>query len=280
MNIVFSWYNNLSNRTRQSLNYTLNWIALISSIATVIGSSFKDFMDASIWMRIFILSIVFIALWFIIYLIIGYRYRNSIDILVRNTQITIKKGDIFKASALKVIGCDTHFDSRIDDIVISKQSLHGQLFLKHGDANEINEIVKKEAKRRGLKQNKDRLYTFELGTIIPYQNQSEDCTYLMLAMTELDDKYKSTTTLAKFEIMLMKMWHEIDRVYAGRSVALPLLGSGISRFEDGPRKKEDILRCMLCTLNTSGVTLKAQVEIILKDDSKIQLYEYKNIFRH
>ena len=237
-------------------------------------------MDASIWMRIFILGIVFIALWFTIYLIIGYRYRNSIDILVKNTQITIKKGDIFKASALKVIGCDTHFDSRIDDIVISKQSLHGQLFLKHGDANEINEIVKKEAKQRGLRQNKDRLYTFELGTIIPYQNQSEDCTYLMLAMTELDDKYKSTTTLAKFEIMLMKMWHEIDRVYAGRNVALPLLGSGISRFEDGPRKKEDILRCMLCTLNTSGVTLKAQVEIILKDDSKIQLYEYKNIFRH
>ena len=57
------------------------------------------------------------------------------------------------------------------------------------------------------------------------------------------------------------------------------LGSGISRFEDGPRGKEDLLRCMLCTLNTSGVTLDAQVEIILKDDSTIDLYEYKNIFQ-
>lgn len=279
IDIVFSWYcNNLSHRTRQSLNYALNWLALFSSIATIIGSSFKDFIDISSWMRLCILALFFLLLWLFIYVVIGSRYRDSINMLVRNTPVTIRKGDIFKASTLNVIGCDTHFDSRIDDIVISKNSLHGQLFLKHGDEREINKIVKQEAERRKLEQ-QDGLYTFELGTIIPYYNSSEDCTYLMLAMTELDDEYKAKTNLAKFETMLMKMWHEIDRVYAGRNVALPLLGSGISRFEDGPRGKEDLLRCMLCTLNTSGVTLDAQVEIILKDDSTIDLYEYKNIFQ-
>ena len=76
----------------------------------------------------------------------------------------------------------------------------------------------------------------------------------------------------------MKMWKEICRVYASHDVSLPLLGAGISRFDDGPKHRDALLRCMLCTLNSSGISLNANVEIVIYGDIKdIPLYEYKDI---
>ena len=101
----------------------------------------------------------------------------------------------------------------------------------------------------------------------------------MLAMTELNENYEAHTNMAKFEQMLMKMWREIDRVYASHDIVLPLLGSGISRFDDGPKENESLLGCMLCTLNSSGVTLHSKVSILIYGNvDDIPLYEFKDIF--
>ena len=98
-------------------------------------------------------------------------------------------------------------------------------------------------------------------------------------MTELNSNYESHTNMAKFEYMLMRMWKEINRVYAGNDIALPLLGSGISRFDDGPKEYGALLRCMLCTLNGSGVTFNSNIKILIYGNIKdIPLYEYKDIF--
>lgn len=101
----------------------------------------------------------------------------------------------------------------------------------------------------------------------------------MLALTELDKNYESHTNMAKYELMLMKMWKEIDRVYASNDVILPILGTGISRFDDGPKDKDDLLRCMLCTFNSSGVSLNSKIKIVLYGSAEdVPLYEYKDIF--
>ena len=98
-------------------------------------------------------------------------------------------------------------------------------------------------------------------------------------MTELNADYEAHTNMAKFEHMLMKMWKEIDRVYASNDIALPLLGAGIARFDDGPKYKDSLLRCMLCTLNSSGVSFNSKVKILIYGDIKdFSLYEYKDIF--
>ena len=102
----------------------------------------------------------------------------------------------------------------------------------------------------------------------------------MLAMTELNENYEAHTNMAKFEHMLMKMWSEVNRVYASNNVALPLLGTGISRFDDGPKDKEALLKCMLCTLNASGVKLNSDVKVVLYGNEKdIPLFEYKDMFK-
>ena len=243
------------------------------------GISLGDWENSNVWMRIGVVFVAFAAISSFIYFALGRIFRDSVRLTIRQTPISIGCGDIFDASGWKIIGCDTHFDTRVDDIIISKKSLHGQLVLNHGKKEEIEAVVENEAKRLGLQKNNDGLYNFSLGTVIRYDSSVDNQTYLMLAMTELNTQHEAHTNMAKFELMLMKMWSEIDRVYASNDIALPVLGTGISRFDDGSKDKEALLRCMLCTLNSSGVNLKSQVGIIIYGNAKdISMYEYKSMF--
>lgn len=276
---IYNWYNNLLKQVRDSITISIAVVGLISTILSILGISLGDWKSSNLWMRIGIVIVAFAVIYFLVYFTIGRIFKDSVMLTIRQTSISISCGDIFDASGWKIIGCDTHFDTRVDDIIISKKSLHGQLVLKHGRKEEIETVVENEAKRLGLQKNNDGLYNFPLGTVIRYDSSVDNQTYLMLAMIELNTQYEAHTNMVKFELMLMKMWAEIDRVYARHDIALPVLGTGISRFDDGPKEKEALLRCMLCTLNSSGVNLKSRVGIIIYDDADdIPMYEYKNMF--
>lgn len=279
MKRIYNWYNNLSKQVRDSIIVSTTVVGLISTILSILGISLGDWKDSNIWVRIAVVLVSFVVLCVLVYVIIGRIFRKSIDLMIRQTLVYISCGDIFETYGWKVIGCDTHFDTRVDDIIISKKSLHGQLVLEHGEKEEIQRLVKSEAERLGIQKNSNGLYDFPLGTIIRYDSSVDNQTYLMLAMTELNAEYEAHTNMAKFELMLMKMWKEISRVYASNNVVLPILGTGILRFDDGPKEREALLRCMLCTLNSSGVSLNAKVKIMLYGDTQnVPLYEYKNMF--
>lgn len=279
MQRIWKWYNGLPNRKKVSVTSSITVVGLLATVFTVLGVSVNGWVN-NIWLSLLIVIGALIGVYFIVYCTIGKIYKESVPLSIRQTPVSISCGDIFKTDGFRVIGCDTHFDTRVDDVVISKKSLHGKLVLEHGNADEIKSAVEKEAKRLHLTANSDGLYDFPLGTIIRYDSSKDNHTYLMLAMTELDRNYEAHTNMAKFEHMLMKMWSEINRVYASNDVVLPLLGTGISRFDDGPKNKEALLRCMLCTLNSSGVTLNAKVKVLIYGDAKdIPLYEYKDMFK-
>lgn len=282
MKRAWKWYNCLSNRIRTSITISAAIVGLISTIMSIVGISLYDWTQ-SIWIGLALFLGAFLIIGIVIYLIIGQIFRDSISMQIRQTPVSVNCGNIFEFEGFHVIGCDTHFDTRVDDIVVSKRSLHGQLVLEHGKKDEIEKLVKAKAMDLGLSANDQGQFDFPLGTVIRYDSTKDHKTYLMLAMTEIrkeGDKYKSYTTMAKFEHMLMRMWQEIDGLYASNDVILPLLGSGISRFKDGPKSNEALLRCMLCTLNSSGVTLNANVKVVIYKDTKdIPLYEYKYMFR-
>ncbi|WP_300685706.1 macro domain-containing protein [Acutalibacter sp. 1XD8-36] len=273
------WYYSLSKRIRDSIVISITLTGAISTIFSILGISLGDYTELSIWIRIVLVLIILIGVGFLAYFVLGKLFRDSITLSINQTPISISYGDIFNKSDWIVIGCDTHFDTRVDDVVISKKSLHGQLVLQHGKKEEIEEIRNKEGKRLNLHKGEDGLYDFLLGTIIRYDSSVDHHTYLMLAMTKLDSQYEAHTNMADFEHMLMRMWTEIDRVYASNNIAFPLLGAGISRFDDGPKSQENLLKCMLCTLNSSSVSLNSAINIVIYDNSKdIPLYEYKDLF--
>lgn len=279
MSKIYKWYTGLSKRVRDSVIISATLVGTIATILSILGISLGDWQDSNFFIRIGVVIGIFLLLYMISYIIIGNIFSESVKLTIRNTSVSIECGDIFNASGLRVIGCDTHFSTIVDDVIISKKSLQGQLILEHGDKDEIEAAITTEANKLGLQKDSNGVYDFPLGTIIRYDSGVDNNTYLMLAMTELNEQHEAHTNMAKFEPMLMKMWKEISRVYALNNVALPLLGTGIPRFDDGPKGKEDLLRCMLCTLNSSGVTLKSKVKILIYGDAKdIPLYEYKDMF--
>lgn len=279
MRKIYKWYSKLTKREKDSIIITMSSIGVISTFLSVLGLSLADIETLTVWLRIVISVFAFIVLYIIIYMLIGIIFRDSVSTVIHQTSVTVVCGDIFEVPEFRVIGCDTNFRTEVDDVIISKKSLHGQLILNHGVLDEINAVIETEAKRLGLHKNDEGLYDFPLGTIIRYDSSVDNHTYLMLAMTELNSDYESHTNMSKFEYMLMRMWKEINRVYAGNDIALPLLGSGISRFDDGPKEYGALLRCMLCTLNGSGVTFNSNIKILIYGNIKdIPLYEYKDIF--
>lgn len=279
MSKIYKWYNGLSKRVHDSIAISVTGVGMLSTILSISGISLGDIQGLNLCMRIVAVALAVIVVYVLVYLAIGKIFKDSINITIQQTDVSVSYGDIFEAPELRVIGCDTHFDTRIDDIVISKKSLHGQLFLDHGNKDEISMAIDIEAKRLGLQKTSEGLYDFPLGTIVRYDSSVDNHTYLMLAMTELNAEHEAHTNMAKFEFMLMKMWREISRVYALNDVVLPILGAGIPRFDDCPKDKGDLLRCMLCTLNSSGVTLKSKVKVLIYGDIRdISLYEYRNMF--
>ena len=50
----------------------------------------------------------------------------------------------------------------------------------------------------------------------------------------------------------MNFWNNIDYVYAGRIINIPLMGAGISRFRNGKPTKQQLLKVMLWSLKISG----------------------------
>lgn len=263
MKRLFKWYNSLTKRTRDSISFSVLLIGFISTFCTILGVSLGDIPCLSLSFRILLVVLAFIISFVTSYLVIGHVYRDKIELVVNNTPVEISCGDIFETEGYKVIGCDTHFHTTVDDVIISITSLHGKLVLEHGRIEEIKEAVRRGAERLSLKPDENGLYTFPLGSIVRYDSSVDNQTYLMLAMTELNDNYESHTTMAKYEQMLMTMWKETNRVYASNDVVLPILGYGITRFDDRPKNKNALLRCMVCTLNASGRSYNSKIKIVI-----------------
>lgn len=275
MNIL-SLYRHLPIRVRDSVKYSYFIISILATILAISGLSLKDLGETTISCNIFYTIIFFIVVFSVIYILLGFIFKKSITLSVGGNIVEISHGDIFESSGLRVIGCDANFNTKVDDIVISKKSLHGKLILEHGIENDIIQAIQNEAKRLSLKKTDEGKYDFPLGSIIPYESATDGQIYLLLSMTKLDSSYKAHTDLSTYESTLIEMWKQIDRIYSGRDIVLPLLGDGITRFNDGPVVSSELLRCMLCTLYVSRIVFKAKLNILLYN-TDFPLYEYKNI---
>lgn len=275
---IYNKFIKSTKRIRDSLTISFKILIGLSSILAIAGASLEKLTSFCVWQNLLILPLIYIILYVIVYVVIGLIFKKSIQLSIRKMSITIRTGNIFEEPGLRIIGCDNCFTTTVDDVIISKSSLHGQLIENHGSVDDINSVVTKAAQELNLKQNSEKKYKFPLGSIVSYHSNRDDHQYLLLALMELNKKHEAHTTTRKFEQTLIQMWKEIDRVYAKKDIVLPLLGSGISRFDDGVKDDFELLRSMLYTLNSSSVNLKSNILIVIyKDIEHLPLYELKDI---
>lgn len=221
-------------------------------------------------------------------LIYTYQIRTKkVKLIINNTEVNILFGDILKCKGKKVIAFNEYFDTQVDNVIIAKKSLNGQLIINGLiDKNEFDKLVNdndtlvKDKNYSKRKQGKTQKY--KLGQIQPYKD------FFALAFTHFNDDNEAYLYLNQYSNCLLEMWKQLNTYYAQEEVNIPLLGAGITRiFGKVEVSNQELLETMLQTLRISKVTFKmpSKINIILysgeknKEMKKYDLIRIKSIFK-
>ena len=265
---------------KKSAKWSMVLIGSISTIMTVVGVSLGDLLpwDFEWPLRLLVLAVAFILLAVFAAVVAYLHSKDGIHLMINGMDVDVVVGDLFKCDGVKVIPFDEYFDTEVDDKVISKNSLNGIFVtgLSDLDLNSLRQIVREvQPSLMGAPEKENGRLRYPLGTVKRYED------YALLAFTHMDEQNRAHLRRGQYEECLHNMWDELDCMYSGRRVVLPLLGSGITRFEGGKPSEDDLLRCMLCTLRASKHHFKDGITIVLtaKTASRMRLYEVDGYIR-
>lgn len=260
----------------KSAKWAAAGVAGVSTVMGVVGVTLADFLPGSFgWVvRLLIFAAAFLLFGVVAAVIICCSSRDGINFEINSTEVEVKVGDLFSFDGVKVIPFDEYFDTEVDDKVISRNSLNG-IFLERKAGHRdliLRTIAESQQSVIGEPEDAGGRLRYRLGTVKALDD------YALLAFTHMDEFNRAHFERGQYEECLLNMWDELDRMYAGRRVVLPLLGSGITRFKGTQPSEDDLLRCMLCTLRATGHRFSAGVSIVLtkKTADKMRLYEVKD----
>ena len=231
-----------------------------------------------------IIAIIVVIAILILITIHGYwKIVNSNEIylpLNGGGKIKICFCDMYKIEGLKVIAFNEYFDTQVDDVIIDKNSNHGKFIRERiNNISELDQIIEEDehAKYNIIDENKERMLgkkiKYKLGTCVKYKD------YLLLAFTNFDEHNRAGFTYEDYILCLLKFWKEVNCLYTGDNVVVPLLGAGKTRFigRDKPEPQE-LLNNLLITLRGSHLSWanRLQITIVLSEHyrDKIKLYDY------
>ncbi|MNO25492.1 hypothetical protein D3C76_153320 [compost metagenome] len=200
-------------------------------------------------------------------------------LVVNNSIVNIKIGDIFNETDLKVIAFNEYFDTQVDNRIISEKSLNG-IFLKNvfTDCGLLDNLINTNdhLNNRLLESNVDRekgkKNRYRLGTVLELDN------YLLTAFSKFDNNNRAYLDINDFVNFLLNFWNEIDMVYSGRSVSIPLLGSGITRIKEyNDITDQELLELLIWSFKISRIkfTYPSLVTIVIHDSKKDKINFYK-----
>lgn len=222
-----------------------------------------------------------IAIALILYYLLLWGLANratSRTMSVNGSSLVVKVGDIFQEGELRVINFNEYFDTIADDKLISKTSLNG-IFLDNyvQDIAALDKAIEEDAHLQEMKKSTNtnratgKQARYELGSI----HVSGD--YLLVAFSKFNKDNMAQLTMRDYINCLLTFWNEIDRVYAGKSVAIPLMGAGITRFQDANVSEQELLDLLIWSFKVSRVKFKypAKVTIVIHESvrDKINFYE-------
>lgn len=238
-------------------------VAIISSIVTLVSFFITAGetcigIDGCIAIFAVLLIVSFVYIWW------KANKLKNVCLFINNTKVEVVIGDIFNqfinpnkhGGEITVIAVNDYYDYVVDDRIVSNKSLHGQ-YIKRIEATGKLEALNKKIEndpifnRMGNPKQDDtrkvgRKVKYELGSLVEFKN------YILTAFTNFDTDNKAFLSADEYMHFGMKFWENIDTVYAGRTINIPLLGAGITRFRNGKPTKQQLLETMLWSLKISG----------------------------
>lgn len=261
-------------------------VSAFVTIWSVFGSIAENNKELYLKIAFGVASVIYVSLW------IHANILTQRTLNINGSKVIIKVGDIFKEKGLRTIAFNEYFDTIVDNEIIAESTLNGK-FIKNGYYNskeceispsEFNDILlsnrnisdyKKGFNRKRERGNKQK---FLLGTSIVYEN------YLITAMTKFDYKNRAYLTQKDFIDFLLNFWDQVDILYNGRTVVIPLLGSGITRFyEKIDIPDQELLNIIIWTFKVSRkkFAYDSKLVIVIHNSKQdyINFYKLKKLER-
>ena len=213
--------------------------------------------------RLLVIIAIFISVFILMLLCLKFKKTCSIENSIYNYSITIERGDIFKQSNCKiVIAFDECFTTKIGNDIgdIKPDSICGQYLKLHPDLD-IKDLIKKSGiKPVGTSKYKDQP-KYKIGTIL--QNDDD----LLLAFTRLNKQGRGKLTRNEYIDCLNLLWEEIEQYTDSnkKDICMPILGSGITVFEDGYISQQELLDIIIWSYKLSIHKTGARLRILYRD---------------
>lgn len=263
------------------------WFYSLLSVVSVITSIAFLFLEIEQKYKALI-GIIVCVIFILSYLIIWIyaNKRNSITLSINNSTVEIKYGDIFKEeSDWKSIAFNEYFDTLVDDKIIAHSTLNGMYidrFYTGSKVDSLNAIIASDShlSTNVICQNEQRLVgkrtKYRLGTVCVVDD------YILTALTHFDDDNKAYIDMDEYILFLLTFWEEVDRIYAGKTIAIPVFGSGITRFKKYDIvSDQELLELIIWSFKVSRIKFPypSKVKIVVYDGKrdKVNLQALKSL---
>ncbi|MCS3405412.1 DUF6430 domain-containing protein [Pantoea sp. B566] len=231
------------------------------------------------------LGLIFVLGLGLLYVYIWWWLGNlrNIDIDIESSTVTIKEGDLFSEDGFKVISFNEYFDTKVDEKIISSKSLNGEFLKKHLSCS-INELDQRisnyrfeesELKGENLTRVDGKRKRYTPGTIYVHDD------FLLTAFAKFDEQNRAWLTMPDYLEFLLNFWDKVNKIYAQKSVSVPIFGSGITRIKEHKNiSDEELLKIMLWTFRISEMRFKypAKLTVIIHSGKidRINLLDIKS----
>lgn len=273
-------------------NY-LKWLGVVNLIIGIV-SVIISIEEIKVKLG-FIFDIFYWAIFVVLYVVLFVRANivKKAKVTVNNIDVTIKEGDILHQLSLvpncreeiNVIAVNEYYDTLVDDNIISKNSVHGQYIKeieRQGKYENLIEKIESDIRtinKEGIIINSDRVQgnkkKYPLGSVVEFES------YVLTAFTKFDANNEAYLYAQDYFDFWMNFWRNINSIYSGRTINIPLMGAGITRFRNGKPSKQVLLETILYSLKISGFDSscsKFKINILIHEDDmkEIDFYSIQN----
>ncbi len=205
-----------------------------------------------------------------------------VDMRINDTAVCVRVGDIFDQPGLKVIAFNEFFDTIVDNQLVAERSLNATFLRQHvADIAHLDHAIAHDAhlavrRTRQVSRPHGNTQAYELGSICEYDG------FLLTAFSRFDGEQRAFLSTKDYITCMLNFWQEVERVYAGRAVVVPLMGAGITRFIGySTISAQELLELMLYTLKLSRVSLRPGTTMTFvvraSTRSRINFYKLRNL---